>query len=56
MQKGKTVGQAITDTFSKRSKTLGADLALVTNWFQNWSNLGWFCALPKNPKQNRKTP
>ena len=56
MQKGKTLGQAITDTFSKRSKTLGADLALVTNWFQNWSNLGWFCALPKNPKQNPKTP
>ena len=55
MQKGKTLGQAITDTFSKRSKTLGADLALVTNWFQNWSNLGWFCALPKNPKQNPKT-
>src|SRR5947207_3445643 len=51
MQKGKTLGEAITDTFSKRSKTLQADLAQVTAWFQNWSTLGWFCALPKNPKQ-----
>ena len=56
MQKGKTLGEAITDTFSKRSKTLQADLAQVTAWFQNWSTLGWFCALPKNPKQNPKTP
>jgi len=54
IQKGKTLGQSVTDTFSKRSKTLQADLAQVTNWFQNWSNLGWFCALSQNPKPNLK--
>jgi hypothetical protein len=54
VQKGKTLGQAVMDTFSKRSKTRDADLAQVTYWFQNWSNLGWFCALPQNPKQNSK--
>jgi hypothetical protein len=54
IQKGKTLGQAVTDTFSKRSKTLEADLAQVTHWFQNWSNLGWFCALPQNHKPNLK--
>jgi len=54
IQNGKTLGQAVTDTFSRRSKTLEADLAQVTNWFQNWSNLGWFCALAKNPGPNLK--
>jgi len=54
IQNGKTLGQAVTDTFSRRSKTLEADLAQVTNWFQNLSNLGWFCALAKNPGPNIK--
>jgi hypothetical protein len=53
IQKGKTLGQAVSATFSKRSKTWQADLAQVTSWFQDWSNLGWFCVAPR--KSRKKT-
>lgn len=45
MQKGKTLGQAVSQVFGKRAKSSAADPAQVTEWFRNWSNLGWFCAL-----------
>src|SRR5215467_8426794 len=43
IQKGKTLGQAVSSVFGKRA----ADPAQVTRWFQNWANLGWFCAAAK---------
>jgi hypothetical protein len=54
IQKGKTLGQAIDATFSKHSKTFAADLEQVTAWFQNWSNLGWFCAPPAKSAKAQK--
>ncbi len=53
IRKGKTLGQAIDATFSKHSKTSATDLELVTDWFQNWSNLGWFCAPPQKSAKRR---
>jgi len=57
IQKGKTLGQAVTEVFGKRSKHSGAAPAQVTEWFRNWSDLGWFCAPPQkhNSSQNSKT-
>jgi hypothetical protein len=52
MQKGKTLGQAISQVFAKTTKTTAADPAQITEWFRNWSNLGWFCALEPNPRKN----
>lgn len=51
IQKGKTLGQAVTAAFGKRSP---ADPAKITRWFQNWANLGWFCA-PTNAKKARSS-
>jgi len=50
IQQGKTLGQAVTSVFGKRSASSQTDLRQVTGWFQNWSNLGWFCA----PKQSSR--
>lgn len=47
IQKGKTLGQAVSAVFSKRAP---ADPVRITGWFQNWSNLGWFCAAKKNSR------
>jgi hypothetical protein len=47
IQKGKTLGQAVSSVFSKRAP---ADPAQITAWFQNWSKLGWFCAPKKNSR------
>jgi hypothetical protein len=55
IRKGKTLGQAIDATFSKHSKTSATDLELVTDWFQNWSNLGWFCAPPQKSAKTQKS-
>jgi hypothetical protein len=55
IRKGKTLGQAIDATFSKHSKTFAADLEQVTAWFQNWSNLGWFCAPPQQSAKIQKS-
>jgi hypothetical protein len=46
----------VSEVFGKRSKNSGADPAQVTEWFRNWSNLGWFCAPPQkqNSSQNSK--
>ena len=51
IRNGKTLGQAIDATFSKRSKTFAGDLEQVTAWFQNWSNLGWFYAAPRKSRK-----
>jgi hypothetical protein len=53
IRNGKTLGQAVDATFSKHSKTFAADLEQVTAWFQNWSNLGWFCAPSQKPAKRR---
>ena len=53
IRKGKTLGQAVDATFSKHCKTFAADLEQVTAWFQNWSNLGWFCAPPQKSAKRR---
>jgi hypothetical protein len=55
LRKGKTLEQAIDATFSKHSKTFAADLQQVTAWFQNWSNLGWFCAPSQEPAKIRQS-
>jgi hypothetical protein len=48
IQKGRTLAQAVGDTFAKRSNHSQADPSQVTHWFHNWSKLGWFCALQSN--------
>jgi hypothetical protein len=51
MQKGKTLGQAVSQVFARTTKTSAADPAQISAWFRNWSNLGWFCALrPNSPR------
>jgi hypothetical protein len=55
VRKGKTLGQAIDAAFSKHSKTSATDLELVTDWFKNWSNLGWFCAPPQKSAKTQKS-
>lgn len=51
IQKGQTLGQAITQSFAKKSAISEAGLTQVSGWFKNWATLGWFCA----PQQkNRK--
>ncbi len=47
IQKGKTLGHAVSMVFGKRA--LG-NPAQVTHWFQNWANLGWFCAAKKKSR------
>ena len=54
IQKGKTLGQAVSQVFEKHAKSSAADPAQVTEWFRNWSNLGWFCALHTNSAQISK--
>jgi hypothetical protein len=44
IRNGKTLGQAVSAVFGKRAAHSEADLAQVKEWFQNWSELGWFCA------------
>jgi hypothetical protein len=54
IRRGRTLGQAVSDTFGKRSRHLKADPAQVTRCFQHWSKLGWFCALrPDSRKKSR---
>jgi hypothetical protein len=54
MQKGRTLAQAVSDTFAKRLNRQ-TDPAQVTQWFQNWSKLGWFCGLqPNKPVKKSK--
>ena len=52
IQKGKTLGQAIGIAFGKRRAPTQIELQQVTQWFQNWSTLGWFCA-PQKSSQSR---
>lgn len=54
IQNGKTLGQAVTQVFGKHLKTSIADPAQITEWFRNWSNLGWFCALEPKSGNNSK--
>jgi hypothetical protein len=55
IQKGKTLGQAVTDVFGKRAKNSAVDPSQITSWFRNWSKLGWFCALrPKTAKNSEE--
>ena len=55
-QKGRTLEQAVGSTFGKRSRQSQADLEQVTHWFQNWSKLGWFCALPADSRNKSRNP
>jgi hypothetical protein len=54
IQNGKTLGQAVSAVFGKRSKHSDADPSQVTQWFQNWSRRGWFCTLQQNSGQNSR--
>jgi hypothetical protein len=54
LRKGKTLSQAIDAAYCRHSKTFAGDLELVTAWFQNWSNLGWFCAPSQKPARIQK--
>lgn len=51
IRKGKTLAMAVTEVFGKHSKDSTADLPQITQWFQSWSNLGWFCALRSSTKK-----
>jgi hypothetical protein len=55
IRNGKTLSQAIDATYSKRSKTFAAGLEQVTAWFQNWSNLGWFCVPTRKSAKAQKS-
>jgi hypothetical protein len=55
LRKGQTLEQAIDAAYSKHSKTLATDLEQVTAWFQNWSNLGWFCVPSQKPARIQKS-
>jgi hypothetical protein len=44
VQQGKTLGQAVSQSFGKNSRGSQPELAQVAAWFQNWASLGWFCA------------
>ena len=55
IQKGKTLEQAVAAVFGRSSRHAETDLAQVTQWFQNWSQLGWFCVpKPKSPGKPRR--
>lgn len=54
IQKGKTLGQAVSDVFGKRARNSAADPSQITEWFRNWSTLGWFCALQPKTSKNLK--
>jgi hypothetical protein len=54
VQKGKTLGQSVSQVFAKRRETSAADLAQITQWFRNWSDLGWFCALKPRARKIAK--
>jgi hypothetical protein len=54
IQQGKTLGQAVSAVFGKRSPHAAADPAEITRWFQNWAELGWFCAPRKKGAQTLK--
>jgi hypothetical protein len=56
LQKGRTLEQAVGSTFGKRSRQSQADLEQVTHWFQNWSKLGWFCALRADSRNKSRNP
>lgn len=52
MRQGKTLGQAVQQSFAKKKNGASPEeLAEVAGWFQNWAGLGWFCAL--NGKHSR---
>ncbi len=53
IQKGKTLGQAVSLVFGKAAGSSAADPAQITEWFRNWSDLGWFCA--RQSKSGRKS-
>lgn len=54
LQKGKTIGQAVSQVFGKRPENSAADPARISEWFRNWSNLGWFCALQRKSGKKAK--
>jgi hypothetical protein len=43
LRAGKTIGKAIEGAFQKSQGPVAERAALVQEWFQNWSTLGWFC-------------
>lgn len=51
LRDGKTLAQAVSHCFGKRPKLPPPEPAQVTQWFQNWAALGWFCAPQKKPER-----
>ncbi len=49
LQQGRTLGQAVSDSFRRRSGSSQPEPALVAGWFQNWAALGWFCEIKGRP-------
>jgi hypothetical protein len=43
LRQGKALGKAIETAFRKSRVPVEKRSALVQQWFQNWSELGWFC-------------
>ena len=51
LRDGKSLGQAVNAVFGKRSANRHADPGQITQWFQHWSNLGWFWAPRKTSRK-----
>lgn len=51
IRKGKTLEEAAAEVFGKNSKNSKTDLQQITQWFQKWSDLGWFCTLRPSTKK-----
>jgi hypothetical protein len=49
MQQGKTLGQAVHQSFKTKKSGTPPELGQIAGWFQNWAGLGWFCALDRKP-------
>jgi hypothetical protein len=49
LQQGRTLGQAVSDSFRRSSGSSQPQPELVTKWFQNWATLGWFCEIKGKP-------
>ena len=50
LREGKSLSDAVVVTFQRSAVPESKLLGVVQNWFENWSNLGWFCK-PKSANQ-----
>jgi hypothetical protein len=51
MQQGQPLSQAIETSVNWSGRKLERVMEQLHDWFANWSQLGWFCRLPKDESQ-----